>query len=145
MGDSALTSAKDALSIQTTRRKNQDSKRYCAFKDILSLYPTVTQSAAGSGATPIGSAGCAPDRNTKLKIRRIWRSRTRARGLEFEEGNVVLRQQLTGSNHGTGLVTRFLVQMLKEPKVIGMKTMMEPKNVGMKTKMKETIGMKILH
>ena len=34
-----------------------------ALGDIFSLYPTVTHSTTGSGATPIGSAGRAPDRN----------------------------------------------------------------------------------
>ena len=60
-----------------------------------------------------------------------------------------MQQQLTGSDHGTGLITRSLVQKLKEskilekPKVIGMKMKMEPKDVGMKMKMKsKVIGMK---
>ena len=60
-----------------------------------------------------------------------------------------MQQQLTGSDHGTGLVTRSLVQKLKEPKifekpkVIGMKTKMEPKVIGMKTKMEpKDVGMK---
>ena len=47
-----------------------------------------------------------------------------------------MRQQLTGSDYGTGLVTRSLVQNLKEPKDIGMKTKMKPKNIGVKTKTK---------
>ena len=55
----------------------------------------------------------------------------------------MLQQQLTGSDRGTGLVTRSLVQKLKEPKVIGMKTKMKPKVIGTKTKMKpKVIGMK---
>ena len=56
-----------------------------------------------------------------------------------------MQQQLTGSDHGTGLVTRSLVQKTKKkPKVIGMKTKKKPKVIGMKTKMKpKVIGMKI--
>ena len=61
-----------------------------------------------------------------------------------------MQQQLTGSYHGTGLVTRSLVQKPKDPKmkpkVIGMKTKMEPKVIGMKTKTKpKVIGMKTQH
>ena len=57
----------------------------------------------------------------------------------------MLQQQLTGSDHGTGLVTRSLVHKMK-PKVIGMKTKMKPKVIGMKTKMKpKVIGMKTQH
>ena len=59
-----------------------------------------------------------------------------------------MQQQLTGSDHGIGLVTRSLVQKLKEPKmkpkVIGMKTKMRPKPIGMKTKTKpKVIGTKV--
>ena len=50
-----------------------------------------------------------------------------------------MQQQLTGSDHGTGLVTRSLVQKLKEPKDVGMKTKKEPKDIGMKIKTKSKV------
>ena len=45
-----------------------------------------------------------------------------------------MQQQLAGSDHGTGLVTRSLMQKLKEPKDIGMKTKTESKVIDMKAK-----------
>ena len=85
--DSAMASAKDALS--NNPKENQEPERNMgleenqALEGILSLYPADIQSTTGSGATPIGSAGRAPDRNKKADSKNLA-NRTRARGLEFE-------------------------------------------------------------
>ena len=140
--DSAMTSAKDALSSRAIRRKKQGLEGNArveedqALEGIFSLYPADIQSTTGSGATPIGSAGRAPDRNKKEDSKNLV-NRTRARGLEFEKGNVVLQQQLTGSYNGTGLVTRSLVQKMRSRRFFQKKNFRhkdEEENFGMKMK-----------
>ena len=65
--DSAMTSAKMLLRI-TQVEGNQDLEGSAgleengALEGILSLYPADFQLTTGSGATPIGSAGRAPDK-----------------------------------------------------------------------------------
>ena len=78
------------MPFQTIQRKKQEPEGNTkgleenqALEGILSLYPADIQSTTGSGATPIGSAGRAPDRNKKADSKNLA-NRTRARGLEFE-------------------------------------------------------------
>ena len=66
--DSAMTSSKDALFKSNNPKENNNSKNNQALEGIFSLYPADIPSTTGSGATPIGSAACAPDRNKKLRI-----------------------------------------------------------------------------
>ena len=74
-GDSAMTSAKDAFSDNPKEKQepegNTGLKETQTLEGILSLHPADIQSTTGSGATPIGSADRAPDRNKKQRIRRI--------------------------------------------------------------------------
>ena len=85
--DSAMTSAKDALSNNPKGKQelegNTGREENEAFEGILSLYPADFQSTTGSGVTPIGSTGRAPDRNKKEDSKNLV-NRIRARGLEFE-------------------------------------------------------------
>ena len=86
--DSAMTSAKMLLQVKQVEGNqepegNKGSEENEALEGILSLYPADFQSTTGSGATPIGSAGRAPDRNGKTHSKNLA-DRIRARGLEFE-------------------------------------------------------------
>ena len=68
--DSAMTSAKMLLRVKQVEGNrdlegNTGLEENEALEGILSLYPPDFQSTTGSGATPIGSAGRAPDKSKK--------------------------------------------------------------------------------